>query len=246
MSKQRNQSTKIPTPVKPPVVTEVVKEPVTEETGEVSVTVSVGEDNQVTFTELDKPITETVKEQEPVVEEAVEETPVDEPETVESYITKKHGLKYIPHELQSIIDNLKAYNTFMDPKCPTDAGRLLEHQYTLNRCILGAVTLRDTKNVVDAGIQNNVGYIVALDIVMWFFRHGKNGAFSELALHRRLQDLRIDKQQYNFLQLILTAICLIVNDPSRKRSIKWNAITKELSNATYQHRVLAFFVNGQP
>lgn len=166
------------------------------------------------------------------------------PETVISYIVAKHKLKYIPYEIQSIIESLEKYAQFMTPLSPTAPDVLLQHQYALHRAILSAVTMRDTKDITGAGIAEGNAFMVALDVIMWYFRTYKDTSFNELYLHRRLQDLRIDKKQYSFLQLLLSAICMVVNNPGSKRSIKWNAITKELDNVAYQHRVLAYFVNS--
>lgn len=166
------------------------------------------------------------------------------PETPISYIVAKHKLRYIPHEIQSIIDAMDKYAQFMTPLSPTAPDMLLQHQYALHRAILSAVTMRDTKDIMGAGISEGNGFMVALDVIMWYFRTYKDAAFGEIYLHRRLQDLRIDKKQYSFLQLLLSAICMVINNPGAKRSIKWNAITKELDNIAYQHRVLAYFVNS--
>jgi hypothetical protein len=202
-----------------------------------------------TTTEVSEPITEIRGDiaimahidEAPFIEPPV----VTEPQTVSEFIIQKHRLKHIPFEIQSIIDALEKYAQFMNPRCPNTSADMLKYQHSLQRSILSAITMRDTKNNIEAGIDAaNGSYIVALDIVMWFFNKYKDAAFSELALHRCLQDLRIDKKQYTFLQLLLTAICMIVNNPAEKRRIKWGAITRELDNSDYQHRVLAYFVNS--
>lgn len=167
-------------------------------------------------------------------------------ETVESFLMNRHNLKVIPFEIESIINRLKTYADRMNPLVPNTVDDMLNYQWTLQRTILACITIRDTKNSQDAGIsESNGAYIVALDALMWFFRKYKDAAFNELNLHRRLEQLRIDKNQYEFLKMILSAMCMIVNEPQRKRSIKWGAITKELNNVNYQARILAYFVNGK-
>lgn len=236
------ETPKVETPAAP--TTPAPTEPIINTGGSVDgeATASTGTDDQSTVG--DTPTETAIAQGAPATDTPPVTDPAPTPETVESFIMNKHKLTRIPFEIQFIIDKLNVYADHMNPLVPLNDKQVVEYQYDLHRVVMAALTMRDTKDLITAGVvATNGSYVVALDTVMWYFRTFQSAAFDEMMLHRRLDALRIDGKQYQFLQLMISAMCQVTANPASKRRVNWAAITNLLASVDQKQRIIAYFAN---